>query len=120
MFKITTFAAIGAVASASFLTSERDLHPVATGPGYNSACTFSSTAETCNAGQNICCAQITRRSGGVVSNFTATTTPFACVPAELNRWVIDIGGGVTMMAQCNFQTTANNATASYNSTCSGW
>lgn len=112
MFKITTFAAIGAVASASFLTSERDLHSTfANGPGYSSACTFSSTAETCNAGQNICCARITRMSGGVVSNFTATTTPFACVPAELNRWVIDIGDGVTMMAQCNYQLTATNTTS---------
>lgn len=120
MFKIASLAAIGAVASATFLATERNLATFANAPGYNAPCTFSSTTETCNAAQNICCARITKMVNGVVSNFTATQTPFACVPAETNRWVIDIGSNTTLMAQCNFQTTATNAVASLNSTCSLW
>jgi hypothetical protein len=39
------------------------------------------------------------------------------VPAELNRWIFDIGNGTTLMANCNFQTTATTIQASLNNTC---
>jgi len=111
MFKIATFAAIGAVATATFLETERNLDATfGNSAGFNSACTYSTTGETCTVA-GTCCARITRMSGGVVSNFTAITTPFACVPAELNRWSFEIGGGVSLMAQCNYQLTATNATS---------
>ena len=121
MFKIATLAAIGAaVASATFLETVRNLDSTVSGSaGYNAACTFSSTAETCTTA-GTCCAKITKMTAGVVSNFTAVATPFACVPAEVNKWSFDMGTGTIMMATCNFQNTATNVTASLNSTCSGW
>jgi len=61
MFKIATLAAIGAVvASATFLETERNLDSTISGSvGYNAACTFSSTAETCTTA-GTCCARITK------------------------------------------------------------
>lgn len=49
MFKIATLAAIGAVASATFLESERNLdNTFGNAAGFNAACTYSTTAETCS------------------------------------------------------------------------
>lgn len=110
MFKIATLAAIGAVATATFLETERNLDATfGNSAGFNAACTYSTTAETCTAVAGTCCARITRQTAGVTSNFTATTTPFACVPAELNRWIFEIAPGTTLMAQCNFATSATTA-----------
>jgi hypothetical protein len=84
MFKIVSLVALGAAAvSANFLNDLRVLQFSDTNTPFSTACTASTTAETCTQA-GYCCATVTRlayTTGATATNFPNINS---CVPAEIH------------------------------------
>lgn len=104
MFKSVLLVALGfAAASANFLSVDIERYlQVTNATTVNTACTRSTTAETCTQ-SGYCCATVTR-NGTALNNSV-------CLPAEFHQQVFNNVSGVNYIVACNNNTAATTVRA---------